>query len=137
MLTVERPTLLGHLGDVEAAGESSVERIVRDSIGLGIEFRTNTSEGIVMSGLCIPNPIGSLVVGETYETNDAELNLLVVDGASGASDDDWGFSRFSDHVVLSVEEGPDANSVEVFYVADFSEGSESYTLEGSVVILME
>jgi hypothetical protein len=90
-----------------------------------------------MSGLCIPMPMGSLVVGETYETNDGELSLLTVDGASGSSDDDWGFRGLSDHVTLNVEEGPDANSVEVFYIAYFSEGSESYTLEGSVVISME
>lgn len=136
-LTAESPTLLGQLGAVRADGEPRVERILRDSIGLGLDIRTRTSEGIVMSGLCIPTPIGSLVVGETYETNDDELALLTVDGASGVSDDDWGFSRFSEHVTLNVEEGPDANSVEVFYIAYFSEGSESYTLEGSVVISME
>ena len=126
--------LLGELGGVRAAGEPTIERIVRDGIGLGLDIRTHTSEGTVMSGLCIPTPIGSLVVGETYETNDAELSLLIVDGAT---DDDWGFSRFSDHVTLNVEEGPDENSVEVFYIAYFSEGSESDTLEGSVVISME
>lgn len=136
-LSVEQPTLVGQLGDVRAGGEPSVERILRDSIGLGLDIRTHTAEGTIMSGLCIPTPIGSLVVGETYETNDAELSLLIVDGASGPSDEDWGFSRFSDHVTLEVEEGPHANSVEVFYIAYFSEGSESYTLEGSVVITME
>ncbi|MFT5355373.1 MAG: hypothetical protein ACI9KE_002592 [Polyangiales bacterium] len=136
-LTAEQPTLLGQLGDIRTGGEPSVERILRDSIGLGLDIRTRTSEGVVMSGLCIPMPMGSLVVGETYETNDGELSLLTVDGASGSSDDDWGFRGLSDHVTLNVDEGPDANSVEVFYIAYFSEGSESYTLEGSVVISME
>ena len=136
-LTAERPTLLGQLGDIRTGGEPSVERILRNSIGLGLDIRTRTSEGIVMSGLCIPTPMGSLVVGQTYETNDEGLSLLTVDGASGLFDDNWDYSRFSDHVTLDVEEGPHANSVEVFYIAYFSEGSESYTLEGSVVISME
>lgn len=129
-LNVTLPQIDGRLGSYAASGSGYVANAYGDSSWSSIDIRVRGEGAVLMNALNIEGDIGSLEVGETYtqRTRDfdapAGLYFSMV-GCSGPEDNVWEYDRSTDDIEISVVEGPEEGTVELFYTANFEDGSAS------------
>ncbi|MFT5354096.1 MAG: hypothetical protein ACI9KE_001297 [Polyangiales bacterium] len=129
-LNVTQPQIEGRLGDFSANGEGYVANAYGDGNWANIDIRVRGDRGVIMNALNIEGGLDSLEVGQTYRSSardyDAPAGLYFsMVGCSGPSDNVWEYDRSADEIEVSVEEGPEEGTIELFYNASFEDGSAS------------
>lgn len=131
-LNVTQPQLEGRLGSFSANGEGYVANAYGSGDWVNIDIRVRSEDGVLMNALNIEGGIDALEVGQTYRSNARDYNYdapqglyFSMVGCAGPSDNVWEYDRGADEVEITVEEGPEEGTVELFYTASFEDGSAS------------
>lgn len=131
-LNVTQPMIEGRLGSFSANGEGYVANAYGDSTWANIDIRVRGERGVLMNALNIEGGIDALEVGQTYRSNSRDYDYNAPEGlyfsmvgCAGPSDNAWDFDITADDVEVTVEEGPEEGTIELFYTASFGDGSAS------------
>ena len=124
-LDVDTAQLEGRLGGFSANANAWVASTYGDQYFASIDIRARGARGVIMNSLAISGNIQELEAGTVYEPGaPAGLTFSMI-GCAGPEDNLWDYDRSTDDVEVSVEEGPEAGTVELFYTATFEDGSAS------------
>ena len=131
-LDITQPQLEGRLGSFSANGEGYVANAYGSGDWVNIDLRVRSRDGVIMNALNIEGGIASLEVGQTYRSSSRDYNYdapaglyFSMVGCAGPSDNVWEYDRGADEVEVSVQEGPEEGTIELFYSASFEDGSAS------------
>ena len=129
-LDISQPQLEGRLGSVSAAGEGYIASAYGDSNWTNIDLRARGERGVIMNSLNIEGDVRTLEIGQTYRSDSFDYDSTAgiyfsMIGCSGPADNAWDFDVPAQEVEVTVEEGPEEGTVELFYTASFGDGSAS------------
>ena len=140
-LTTSDPDMNGGVGGVTVAGDAWVNTAYSYDGYAHIDLRARGRGGVIMQAIDIDG-IERLRVGDSYTVDsigrydDDAYPYVSVLGCSGPSDGNWDFDSTADEVIVQVDPGPIANTIQINVTArwDGYYGEPSQTVQGSVVV---